>query len=70
MSAHSTISIGWGVDLTFSAVDAKTDQQLPNAIISNQSITLSDPSVASFVQDATIIKTFFISRAYPQELQL
>lgn len=47
------IPIGGEIDLIFSVISVKTGNPVPNATISNQSVTLSDNTVADFVQDAS-----------------
>lgn len=53
MSNTATISIGGNIDLIFSAISVKTGQPLPNAKISNHAVILTNPSIASFIQDST-----------------
>lgn len=53
MSASDTIPIGGTVKLVFLARNKRTGEIIPDAIITDQQVSLTNPSIASFVQDTT-----------------
>lgn len=53
MNPSDTIPIGGSATLIFSVTKKSTGEPRPDAVIENQTVSLTDPSIANFSQDSS-----------------